>query len=278
MRGMARLMALAAKRSAPDIDAQLRATTEALEGRVGPLRTLDPARELATPLRGVHRRALAELDGAVNSGELAQALAAPVAEGLCALALAQVEAFPGNLFWDLDLIAAAIVSQARALETAAAISHVQDQFQRMAALQHLYGRATAINFSYVHDFVYGFDWAKWVAREPSLHAEVPGPFSPRFLVYMHARGLELLELIREDDSKYPSLPDDQARNPFEFSREPPAEIALHRELARRDLIPVPTWDANGVRRDWSMRWREPFATRRVEVAHELGLLLSSGST
>lgn len=264
-------MGVAAKRPTPDLDAQLRATTQTLERQVGPLGTLDPARELATPLVSVHRQALGELDAA-----LAERLAEPVAHGLCELAVAQLEAFPGNLFWDLDLIAAAIVDQARALEVQAAIAHVEHQFQRMAALQRLYGQATAINFSYVHDFVYGFDWAKWVAREPSLHAQTPAPFSTRFLDYMHTRGHELLELIEQDDGKYPNLPDDQARNPFEFSREPQAEITLHRELARRDLIPVPTWEAGASSRDWATRWREPFAARRVEVAHELGLSRSDG--
>lgn len=256
-----------------NLHTRLQATTEQLERKAGPLRSLDPAREHVTPLLQVHARALAELERHPNHSQLTQRLAGPVAEGLCALALAQFEAFPGNLFWDLDLIAAAIVSQARTLEVAAAIAHVEDHFQRMADLQRLYGQATAINFSYVHDFVYGFDWAKWVAREPSLHADVPAPFSTRFLVYMHTRGHELLELIEQDDSKYPSLPDDQARNPFEFSREPDAEITLHRELARRDLIPVPTWDAGALSRDWATRWREPFAARRVEVAAELGLSL-----
>jgi hypothetical protein len=266
-----------ANRPTPDIDAQLRATTQELERRAGPLGTLDPARQHATPLVSVHHRALAELDGDPDHHELARRLGSPVADGICGLAMAQLEAFPGNLFWDLDLIAASIVGQVRGLEVRAAITHVEDQFQRMAALQHLYGRATAINFSYVHDFVYGFDWAKWVAREPSLHADVPAPFSTRFLVHMHERGHELLQLIEQDDGKYPDLPDDQARNPFEFSREPQAEVTLHRELARRDLIPVPTWDAGGASCDWTTRWREPFAARRVEVARELGLCLAAGS-
>jgi hypothetical protein len=254
------------------VHAQLRATSAELERRVGPLRTLNPTREHATPLLLVHSRALAELEP--THQDLSELLAEPVAEGLCALAIAQLEAFPGNLFWDLDLVAASIVDQARALEPHAAITHVEAQFQRMAALQRLYGQATAINFSYVHDFVYGFDWAKWVAREPSLHAHVPAPFSTAFLGYMHTRGHELLELIEQDDSKYPTLPDDEARNPFEFSREPNAEITLHRELARRGLIPVPTWDAGALSCDWATRWREPFAARRVAVAHELGLSLT----
>lgn len=246
---------------------RLRATTRMIEAEVGPLATLDPTRELATPLIDVHERALAGLDPS-----LAAVLARPLSNGLCELALAQLDAFPGNLFWDLDLIAASIVAQASGLPQLAAIQHVAQQFGRMAELQRLYGRSTAINFAYVHDFVYGYDWAKWVAREPSVQTDVPEPFAPRFLAYMRTRALELLELIAADDAKYPTLVDEQARNPFPFSREPADEIRLHRELARRDLIPVPTWDPAALSLDWSTRWQVPFQAQRVDVARELGLV------
>ena len=231
----------------------------------GPLRTLDPQREQATPLPELHRQLLATMDTDVRA-ELAPVLAA----GLAKLAEAQLAAFPANLFWDFDLIGADLCAQAQAADAPAAL--LADRFARMAALQHLYGRDTAINFSYVHDFSYGFDWAKWVAREPSLHADPPGPFSLAFLDYMQRRGHELLALIAQDDRKYPSLPRDEARNPFPFSREPAAELRLHRELAKRGLIPVPAWDLGATSLDWGNRWREPFADRRVEVAAELGLL------
>ncbi|WP_157595128.1 hypothetical protein [Plesiocystis pacifica] len=188
----------------------------------------------------------------------------------------QLDAFPGNLFWDLDLIAADVLRQglesAGGPDGAAALALVEDRFARMVRLQALYGRGTAINFTYVHDFVYGFDWAKWVRREPSVQRDVPGPFSAEFLGYMERRGHELLELIAADDGKYPTLAAGVPRNPFPFSREPAAEVELHAELARRDLIPVPTWDAGAIAIDWDQRWREPFQDRRVEVAGELGLL------
>ena len=61
---------------------------------------------------------------------------------------------------------------------------------------------------------------------------------------MQRRGDELLELIELDDGKYPTLDGDEPRNPFPFSREPADELRLHRELARRDLIPVPTWSSD----------------------------------
>jgi hypothetical protein len=246
---------------------RLRSVQSTLAAEAGPLRSLDPTRARASTLLDVYASAI---DSTASS--LRDALAEPLAHGLCELALAQTDAFPGNLFWDLDLIAAAIVHEAGGLAPELARACVVDRFERMAALQHLYGRRTPINFSYVHDFVYGFDWAKWVAREPSLHADVPGPFSLPFLDYMQRRGRELLALIAADDSKYPSLDDDAPRNPFPFSREPEAEIRLHRELARRDLIPVPTWARDVDCRDWSTRWQIEFAQRRVEVANEIGLV------
>lgn len=259
-----------AARSFDTLD-RLRSAQSSIAAKAGLLRSLDPDRARASTLLEVHAGALEQIDRSLQN-----VIAEPLAHGLGELALAQLDAFPGNLFWDLDLIAAMIVHEAALIvdevggpESAHAC--VVDRFQRMAALQRLYGRRTPINFSYVHDFVYGFDWAKWVAREPSLHAAAPGPFSLPFLSYMHRRGHELLGLIAADDSKYPTLDDDAPRNPFPFSREPEAEIRLHRELARRELIPVPTWTLDVRRYDWSTRWQIAFAQRRVEVANELGL-------
>jgi len=246
--------------------ANLHAVQAKLEAEAGPLRSLDPNRAAPSSLAAVHAAALGPLDP-----RLRDAVSQALADGLCELALAQLDAFPGNLFWDLDLIAAAILDEAAGLAPAAARVCVGDRFDRMAELQRLYGRRTAINFSYVHDFIYGFDWAKWVAREPSLHDHVPGPFSAVFLDSMLERGHELLALIAADDQKYPSLEGDEPRNPFPFSREPDQEIRLHRELARRDLIPVPTWVGDAHARDWGGRWRVDFAERRVEVAAELGV-------
>ena len=253
------------------VQAQLEAQLSSAPGawpdaRRSAWRSLDPARERASSLASIHAATLATLAPS-HRDVLSEALA----EGLCELALAQLDAFPGNLFWDLDLIAAELTREAAKLEPEPARICINQRFDRMVELQHLYGRNTKINFSYVHDFVYGFDWAKWVAREPSLHAKPPGPFSREFLDSMLERGHELLALIAKDDRKYPSLPDDEARNPFPFSREPAQEIRLHRELARRDLIPVPTWLGTAAPRDWATRWQIDFAKRRAEVAAELVL-------
>ncbi len=222
--------------------------------------TLDPRRGRASTLVEVHARALRELPDADQPRA-----SDPLARGLAALAQAQLDAFPANLFWDLDLIACEIVREAVA--SADPLGVLDDRFARMARLQTLYGRTTAINFSYVHDFVYGFDWVKWIAREPSLQAAPPRPFSLAFLDYMQRRGLELLELIAHDDRKYPRLEGDEPRNPFPFSRDPESELRLHRELARRGLIPVPTWDPDVDVK--AIDWARPWQALRVGVAVEL---------
>lgn len=246
--------------------ARLAAAWQRMEASAGPLRTLDPERELATPLVDVHAAARLELPS-----EWQATLTEPLATGLIDLALAQLDAFPGNLFWDLDLIAVEVAREAgEAATPSEARGTIADRFARMAGLQALYGRATAINFSFVHDFVYGYDWVKWLSRTPAQERE--RPFGIGFLTFMRRRGHELLELIATDDREYPRLVDHQPRNPFPFSRAPADELLLHRELARRGLIPVPTWSTSI---DTSTLDRSrPWQAARIEVAGELGLSLS----
>ena len=129
----------------------------------------------------------------------------------------------------------------------------------------LYGMRSPVRFQYVHDFTYGYDWAKWVRRSPRDRSHV-GPFELDFLRYSRRRGHELLALIARDDAEYPSLPDDRPRNVFRFSRDPDEEILLLRDLASRDLLPVEAY-----RTDASPRWDRPFAELRDERALALGL-------
>lgn len=218
---------------------------------------MHPDRGRATTLM-----ALAEQLLAPDDDEL---LRASFCAGLADLAAAQLGHFPENIFFDLDYPAAAVLRRARV--SASGRAELVESFGLMSELQRIYGMYTPIRFRYVHDFSYGFDWAKWTGREPDQDGSV-GPFDLEFLRYMKRRGHELLSLIAEDDAKYPTLDDDKPRNPFPFSREPADEIELHRELARRDLVPVAAWNP-----DAEPDWNRPFAKLRVQVASELGLLV-----
>jgi len=196
--------------------------------------------------------------------EIAAALGAPSMEsGLERVAEAMRAAFPDNLLGDLDHWAWAVAREAADGDDPDA--HVGRATETTVELMRLFGCATPIRFRYVHDFVYGFDWAKWVRKDPAARAAV-GPFDLAFLERMVRRGHELLALIAEDDEKYPQLRDDRPRNPFGFSREPEDELRLFRDLAARGLLPVEAW-----RLETAPTWDRPFTDLRAERARVLGL-------
>lgn len=220
-------------------------------------RSLDPGRERATSLLSLG----SALQHAVPRGcEIA------FASGLADIALAELRNFPSNIFWDFDYTAASLLRHAE--RAAAPRENLIEACEIIVALQDLFGGGTEIRFRYGHDFIYGFDWAKWVRKAPEQRAHVE-PFDLVFLKYMYGRGEELLALIDEDDAKYPRLVDEHPRNPFTFSREPEAEAALHQRLAAEHKIPVRSWliDAEPV-------WDQPFQRLRMECADSLGLSLA----
>jgi len=228
---------------------QLAALDRRLE-RLGPgPNTLDPGRERATPT--------AALVPAPNDAA-PSARRAALARGLFEVVEAWLENFPENIFWDLDLLA-------RALWRLGEPIRIERRAGRIAELARGFGRQTAIRFQYVHDFSYGFDWARWVARDPE-EREAVGPFDGAFLAHLEKRQAELLDLISKDDAQYPTLHGGQPRNPFGFSRTKPAERTLLRALAAEGAIPVQTW-----RPDGACTWDRPFARIREEKARELGL-------
>lgn len=237
--------------------AQLATADRSLDAHAWGRRSLAPGREQSRSLLEVCAAAARPTDDA----DTLLALATGVAE----LADVQRESFPDNLCCDLDFLVAHTLRRARASARPAA--DVADRLARICRLQRLYGRDTVIRFSYVHDFVYGFDWAKWVGRDPDLRASV-GPFDTVFLDHLERRAHVMLGLIAADDPVYGQIPEDQARNPFPFSREPAAELTLHRDLAARSLVPVEAWEPEA-----TPTWRRPFAALRVERAAALGLLV-----
>ncbi len=229
------------------------AALAALDERIdrGARLTLNPAADRPTSLRSL-------------ALELAPGpLLEPFATALERVGRAQLQAFPGNLFWDMDALAASLVRQAR--RAPEPVRRLNELAGHVARLQSLFGSDTAIRFRYVHDFVYGYDWAKWVKRDPEARRDV-GPFDAAFLAYSEKRAGELMELIAQDDARYGRLPDGQARNPFGFSREPDDEVRLFRDLAERDLLPIRAWET-----DPALDWEPPYLAIREERAAALGL-------
>lgn len=219
-------------------------------------RSLGPGRERASSLEAIGERVL--------SADVPLAVAGAWAEGLAEVATAMQDAFPENVFWDLDRIAADLLRAGEASGPVAGAREVRAHAARLVEVQRVFGRHTPVAFRYVHDFSYGFDWAKWVGKEPDARRDV-SPFGPRFVQAMIDRGRELHSLIAEGrDAKYPPLPDGRPRNPFGFSREPEAEARLLRHLAAHDLLPVRAWDVGHV-----PTWDRPYAALRRQAAQSL---------
>lgn len=231
--------------------AELRAADATIDG-AGPRLSLAPGRARATSLESLVDDLGEDLEGPVREA---------LAQGLVAIAQAQLRSFPENLLWDLDALAASLAESGRA----GGVGGLRQAAKRMVDLEDLFGGHTTINFRYAHDFLYGFDWAKWVARDPRGRGRI-GPFDGPFLEALFARGRELLSLIDQDDQKYPRLPSGVRRNPFPFSREPEDELRLHRSLAAARLLPVESWSKEA-RPDWN----RAYIQLREREAARLGL-------
>ena len=212
-----------------------------LQQRLGPWYSLAPHRNHATPLDQLCSQLI---DDTIDSS-----LARVFAQGIAQTAQALAAHFPENIFADIDFLAAALLAQTQAHSQSADSELNRHQvprdlaelFDRITALIQLYGCHSAIGFRYVHDFLYGFDWARWVRKDPDRRSSI-GPFDLDFLHYLHLRGTEILALIARGDRKYPPLSPGEWRNPFAFSRTPADEALLFQKLAAEDLLPLAAWD------------------------------------
>jgi hypothetical protein len=193
--------------------------------------------------------------------ELSPGARVVVQGALTTLCAAIEKHFPENIFVDLDRLSVSLASTLREGGAEAA----REQAERLVSLHSLFGGQTAIRFRYVHDFLYGFDWARWVAREPRGRRTV-GPFDREFLVYSEERARELLALIAQDDPKYGTLEPREHRNPFPFRRDPEAERAILSALAADGAIPVAAWSVEPL-----AVWDRPYALMREAKAQSLGL-------
>ena len=216
--------------------------------------SLDPNKNEATHLVDLVQGIVGKEDGA------------PLAKFVAQVAEAQLRNFPDNLFWDFDYYAKSIWDDACA--NIDGVAYLEKCSQTATTLMDLYGQHSAIRFRYVHDFLYGFDWARWVKRAPDRATH--GPFGRLFLEYSGQRAHELLALIDNDDRKYPKLESASSRNPFPFMREPNDEKSLYRRLASAGWLPVNTWDA-----DTTPDWGRDYEKERKRFAESLGLARSS---
>ncbi len=172
------------------------------------------------------------------------------------LARAIAREFPENLFADLDHVAAEL-RRVVAEQGHVALERTIDPLVR---IHRLYGKSSRIRFRYVHDVLYGFDWAKWVSRDPAARGRAR-PYDLAFLAHVEARAAELDALVEAGDPSYPPLPAGAFRNPFPFDREPDAEARLFPILAAEDLLPIRAFDTHA-----TPSWQRPFASLREERA------------
>lgn len=171
--------------------------------------------------------------------------------------------FPENIFWDFDFIVSTMLKQA--LSSDAPVDILEDFGNKIVLLMNMFGRESEIRFRYVHDFMYGFDWARWVKKKPEQRANSE-PFCRHFLDDLLCKGEEILQCIKRNDLKYPQISGKRYRNPFCFSREPEDESSLLTYLAARECIPVAAWEWNTVG-----IWDKSFYQIREEASLKLNI-------
>jgi hypothetical protein len=199
----------------------------------------------------------AELGSLIGEKTIDIELVRAMQEALATIVYAQLQNFPENIFWDFDFLVSSMLKQAL-LTDGGGVRYLESFTKKMVSLSERFGIHHEIRFRYVHDFIYGFVWAKWVQKEPQSRAHIQ-PFDLDFLDYLLIKGQEILQQIQLNT--YPKLCDTGFRNPFSFSREPDAEYRLFMHLAKKRLIPVTVWK-------WNAKpvWNRPFHQRRQQLA------------
>ena len=176
---------------------------------------------------------------------------------------AYLDNFPKNIFWDFDFLVSSMLRQALVADDA--VEFLNCFGNKIVSLLELFGGESEIRFRYVHDFIYGFDWARWVQKEPETRAKEE-PFSLIFLDYLLAKGEEILQLIYDNKANHYKLCDKGYRNPYCFSREPEDESRMLTYLAVNQLIPVTAWNWNA-----QPVWNKPFQQLREQLSLKLNI-------
>ncbi|MBE9201122.1 MULTISPECIES: hypothetical protein [unclassified Nodularia (in: cyanobacteria)] len=205
-----------------------------------------------------------ELENLITASITDQEIIITMRDNLELIVYAQVQNFPENIFWDFDFMVSSMVRQALVAEEGA-IAFLECFGKKMVLLIELFGIKKEIRFRYVHDFIYGFDWARWVQKEPQTRSDSE-PFSLVFLDYLLIKGEKLVKRINYGQVTSYNLGNTGYRNPFDFSREPEDERLLLTSLAKEKLIPVEAWNW-----DTSPVWNQPFQEMRQQLALELNI-------
>jgi hypothetical protein len=229
---------------------------EILARRSVNLLSLNPQKKITT--------SFAELGNLIVEQNIDMQILTNVQETLKYIVNTQLQNFPENIFWDFDFIVSSMLRQALAADEGA-IRFLKAFGEKMVCLTEMFGINTEIRFRYVHDFIYGFEWARWVQKDPANRANIE-PFSLIFFDYLLAKGKELLQRISNGQFISYKLCDTGYRNPFTFSREPKDEYRLLTYLAEEELIPVAVWDWNA-----SPVWNKPFQEMRQQLALKLNI-------
>jgi hypothetical protein len=229
---------------------------EILASRSVNLLSLNPQKKLTT--------SFAELGNLIVEQNIDMQILTTVQETIKYIVNTQLQNFPENIFWDFDFIVSSMLRQALAADEGA-IRFLKAFGEKMVCLTEMFGINTEIRFRYVHDFIYGFEWARWVQKDPVNRANIE-PFSLVFFDYLLAKGKELLQRISNGQFVSYKLCDTGYRNPFTFSREPKDEYRLLTYLAEEELIPVAVWDWNA-----SPVWNKPFQEMRQQLALKLNI-------
>jgi hypothetical protein len=220
------------------------------------LLSLNPQKTLIT--------SFAELENLIVEQNTDIQIITTLQETLESIVRSQLQNFPENIFWDFDFLVSSMLRQALIADEGA-VPFLNFFGKKMVRLTEMFGNKTEMRFRYVHDFMYGFDWARWVQKEPQNRAHIE-PFGLVFFDYLLAKGKELLQRINHGQVISYTLCETGYRNPFTFSREPEDEYRLLTYLAEEQLIPVAVWNWNA-----SPVWNKPFQEMRQQLALKLDI-------
>lgn len=209
--------------------------------------SLDPGRDVPRPFAELGQHDLFQKRTVSEQRELLSVLEQIV--------LAQLLNFPDNIYWDFDYFFHVLLMQPDKASLRRLCALICDLMER-------YGAHSEIRFEFIHDFSFGFDWARWVRKKPEARSHIL-PYDFTFLDYLKRRHRELCRLIEENDATYSPLKPGQWRNPFRFSRSFDDEIYTLETLAGRQLIPVPGWCSCPV-----LNWRPDYTMIREKLMKE----------